>query len=557
ELAAEEVEPEEIDAEELTEELTEEIDEVEEAEDVEPLQPEEEGGELPHSEPEPVALETASDEQATSMRFPAGFEPDSVTFETLNEQAELEWLAAGEGEPDEFTVASLPSPRNPSKPDLQLVRENEEDSSSRELEPVESPDELEGTLEVLDDGEEELVESLESVDVDVDVDTDDEEELLEAEDDSPADDLEELQVDESDEEPLILNELPVARHGSTTFGAGLFGFGPGTEVRLPRLVQNGPQRSHDEPVVDHPVGESANDDDEVAELADLEPVASERPLRRAARDSRLVRIAHDRPISTDDYEIADVSEVLGRLHISKSILVEEDGVFQIDRTAYQAPIAAKDQSVNTLIREVTGGAIDGDTPGVEELFGGSADDELSEFASVGQSRDDSEDQVGISVFRFTDQGFDYDGFLRGYKRNDSGLLKSMVSFTRYWNARVGIVFQSRDIEHQPYAAIGIDDRCRASMVISKSSSVARNILNKGRVLFIKRPLTEVEYFKDLCSPQSLAFFERSLFLPVVLAGARAYFLLGLRGNLDSLDDAFRSVLPILQRSSSAPVGSVV
>jgi len=503
--------------------------------------------------------------------FPAGFKPGSVTFETLNEHAELEWLAANESDVDETGYQASSAVVGPKPPHLKLVSVDEDASSQDEPSTADtegtsgSPDSVDEVeeLEMLGADEDELqpveAEALEgrgSFDVSESRADDEEAEwLLEPEDASDADLLEELQSEESDEEPRVPDELPVATHASTTFGAGLFGFGRGTEVRLPRRLQ--PVRVTSENDQEQERGETGRELDQegepVAELANLEPVASAR-TGRARGESGVVRISHDRAISTADYEIADIGDILGRLHISKSILLEEDGVFQIDRSAYQAPVATTDQDVHSLIRDVTGGQDAEHTPGVEELFGGPAEDELSEFASPAGPRGDSEERIGISVFRFTDQGFDYDGFLRGYKRNDSGLLKSMVSFTRYWNARVGIIFQPRENEHEPYAAIGIDDRCRSSMVISKSSSVARNTLNQGRVLFIKRPLTEVEYFKDMCSPQSLAFFERSLFLPMVLAGQRVYFLLGLRGAVDSLDDAFRTVLPIL-RSSTSVVGS--
>jgi hypothetical protein len=64
---------------------------------------------------------------------------------------------------------------------------------------------------------------------------------------------------------------------------------------------------------------------------------------------------------------------------------------------------------------------------------------------------------------------------------------------------------------------------------------------------VNRSLSSVEYFHDLCDFEHLTLFERSLFVPLVFRGARAYALLGLPRAVESLDAAFRRVIPLLEQ----------
>lgn len=608
---AEEIE--EIDDVDAVDEI-EETDAVDEIEEVDKVSPAEMGelGEI--EEDEAIAeLDSAEvlgldDEEEAAVEAPGSTDsahaseapPDfgDVSFDTLDERAELEWLASG-SVPEFAPSAAQPPPsahisppaeensetRTKGSDDVELAEAADADleevaelepAEDEELEPVDGealPDadvepadgedadlvELETDVEDLESGEDEIDADLVELEVE-------ELEPIKSDGRSAAGEevFEELQPVQDESEPTTPEELPSQRVAATTFGAGLFGFGRGTAVALSgggwgagrhgssigEGLNEAPPEGHDDLPSQPPPDnlDVSSDTEEATEVEELDD------RDRDPHDSTgLVRISHDRSVVTPDYEIATLSELLNRLHVSRSILQEQDGVVQIDREAYGATAAGSDASVKNLVAEVTGMADVRSITGIEELFGGSEDDLFSDFGSDDEEEESPTSDAGVSVFRFNDSGFDYDSFLAGFRADDIGRLKSLVRFTRYWGARVGVVLEEGELEYKPLLSIGVEGECRDRFRISKSSEVSRNVLAKGRVLFISRPLREVEYFHDLCSVQHLSPFERTLFVPIILDGKPAYFCMGLEEKTTSLDAAFKSILPLIKQRA-VPIG---
>jgi len=221
---------------------------------------------------------------------------------------------------------------------------------------------------------------------------------------------------------------------------------------------------------------------------------------------------------------------------------------EIGREVYADVGGPRDESTRDLVDSIIGRDTSEEESGIETLFGGGSDDLLPEFS---RSERVVRKEVEVSLFRFAEQGFDYDAFLRGFHDTDSGVLKSMVRFTRLWNARVGTLLTETADGLEPGFQLGLDPQCAAALGISRSSGLYRNILSRKSILLLRQPMVNAEYFSGLCKAESLALFERSLFLPVIFRGQPGYALLGLPRSMDSIETVFRAVLPHISNRQGA------
>ena len=542
------VEVEEVDeAKEVDEaEEVDEVEEVDEAEEVDEIEEVDEAEEVDEIEEVDEAEEVDEIEEVDEA------EP-VVGLDSLDEHAELEWLARSES-------AQLPGPRFRSAGNGGADAVGDEVAAGGELgeeespqqEPRETAQESDDRAELVDletvglggsteyDELPEEVEEVEEVEAELEelegeaIDTGEPLEMLEA--------AEAEEPIEAEEEAVVAESLSAAVGATTTFGGALFAFGRGTmgSAAPPRV----------ETLAGDELSRAERDSEAAGRHAEQQGERS-RPAAQTPNDGAetagLIRFTSAREGSTADYEIATIGDVLNRLHVDKGVLLERDGVVEIEREAYGDRPLTKDEELRDLVDSVTNPETDDVRSGIEQLFGDGVDDLLPGARSIGDAEPQEARSAGESVFRFVEQGVDYDAFLRGYQSNDGGVLKSLVRFTRLWGARVGVVFLEDEDGLVPSYQLGLHARCAEAMKITRSSGLYRNVLAKRYALFVRRPLVTVEYFEGLCEPEQLAVLERSLFLPLVFRKERAYVLLGLPRSVDSLDAAFRNVTPHLGR----------
>ena len=398
---------------------------------------------------------------------------------------------------------------------------------------------------------------------------DDEEpaELVSAVEDEDIEPIEELATEEDAVDELedgsdeALDELEAAEPDhvvatkayASTFATGLFSFGRGTVVRPPVAA---PPRGPAAVEPARPTPGFAPRRGGVPQAPPDRGVAAALPEGRMSSrpPDEFLRFADIRVGTTQDYEIAPLSDVLERLHVDQSILVEDEGVVRIDRNAYGEPTAEPDEAMRALVDDVVRESEDEPLSGIEQLFGFQSEDLLAgirpaDAPASGMSAE-RRDSRPSSVIRFVEQGFDYDGLMRGFDATDGGIVKSLVVFTRYWRARAGVLYVEEERELVPQYGLGFDPACQETMTISTSSSLFQNVLSRRLVMLVRRPLSEVEYFHDLCGGEPLRVFTTSLFLPMRFRRKPAYALLALPDAADSLEDAFKPLLRRLTRGSS-------
>jgi hypothetical protein len=246
-------------------------------------------------------------------------------------------------------------------------------------------------------------------------------------------------------------------------------------------------------------------------------------------------------------EVATIAEIMEALRESSDIISDEGGLFQINTTAYEDSERGEDEGIRDLVESVTGEtpggqgeSDDAGQQGIEDLLGvGSFDlfdddflnDEVRSDVSGQAEASDASERRAIVLTR---NGFDYDIFLRRYRSNESGIIKSLVEYTRLWGARVGCILAEEAQGLTPVHYLGFDDRCMSSFVLGTETGPFYDLFQQRRLVLVKRSLAEVEYFGRLCPANQLSTVERALFLPAVFKRKPAYLLLGVRPSVTDL-----------------------
>ncbi len=513
-----------LEAEEVSE--VEEIEEVPEAEDLEEIlemEEVEEPGE-PEEPLEPVeAIDALSEIDAFEAEF-AGIEE--------------EWESGGPEDVEE-SFASVG--------DHKGVLERVEGIEDLGVLPVESGiEESEGSgedaeafLEPLDEAvetePEETVGSLEEID----------EPELEEEEEEEEEEFEELT---EEEESAGEGELmPTASGGGFLFGSSLFGFSPPSGEVESSLQDEGIEELS---VADHDFSEDVEEMEEVEaapveadEVKKLTPSTRERvapvSLPRGTIDLQSLDL-----VTSPHVDVMSLKELVLSHGTQEKVIRDENGFYQIDSSAYLQQEEAKPGEMRRLVESVTGKEEEEESgSGIDELLSSRVGLDLFPISDTGGHQDSPDDTVSEeggyqSRMLLTEQGLAYDRFLAGYKRNDSGIFKSLVTFTRIVKARAASIFLKKETACVPAYTLGIDDACAAELRIPVDSFLYREILGKQKAILFRHPLHHYAGFHGVCSDSLFSYIGRVVICPIRFRGEEAYLFLSAREGIESLESFF-------------------
>ncbi len=519
---SEEADSEELDEIEALEEAGEEVEEIEEIEEVAEV-PESEAlkevGE-PADELEPLeSIEALSEIDAFDREF-AGIQeewevggPEDVedSFASVGDHKGV--LERIEGIEDLGTLSEEPS--------TMAAGSDEEEASL--LEPLE---------EAVAEEVPESLEALESVG-ELEPEEDEFEELVE------------------DEESVGEGELIPTNHGgSSLFASDLFGFSP-------------PGPIVDDTIGDEEVEElSAADfeaDEEVEEIEEVPevPIAEaqeieELPSRASKRQpeppaSGTIRLESLDLESSPDVDVVSLRELVSSRKEPGEVIRDENGFFQIDSAAYYQAYDAASGEMKRLVESVTRGVEDeGGGSGIDELVSSRVGLDLFPISDASEDREESSDPSrGDDSYEsrvlLTESGIDYDRFLSGYKRTESGVFKSLVTFTRIAKARAASIFVKKETACVPAYTLGIDDACSEAIRIPVDSFLYRQVLGKQKAILFKHPLQHFADFSGVCSDSLFSYIGRVVICPIRFRGEEAYLFLSAREGIDSVQAFFDSI----------------
>jgi len=250
----------------------------------------------------------------------------------------------------------------------------------------------------------------------------------------------------------------------------------------------------------------------------------------------------------EEFEAAPITSLLSVTQRKYEIVESQTGVPRIRVAGAQddegersdARAAADTVPAADLISEDPDSSI----VGVESLFGAAVgefeDIGSPEPAQVSETRARHKAQQRSKRIVISDNGIDYDRFLLGYRRNEGGILKSLIEFSRVWNARAAGIFVDTDGGYRLEHAIGIDNEQGSGGVITDAGGIVARLRQGRRALLVKRPIEEYPELVSALGGGSLPFQGRFAFLPIEYRGRPAYFFIGLGTQVDTLYELVRS-----------------
>ncbi|MCA1755240.1 MAG: hypothetical protein LC641_11195, partial [Spirochaeta sp.] len=224
----------------------------------------------------------------------------------------------------------------------------------------------------------------------------------------------------------------------------------------------------------------------------------------------------------------------------------EDGVPRIDVAMYESKFKTEpeiqelvDSIINSTAEDDSASASDGDgLAGIESLFDGrDLGLDLLEGArsEPKESRDNSAgsgSKKRASVL-INENGVIYDLHAAGFRNSDSGMVKSLIEFTRIWRAQFGALLLPYEDELHIQHSLGIPGEDTEAFVIPESSEFRTKVINQRLVALLRGPLGE---HRRLIGFSGEATFStgQSLFLPIKFRALSGYALLGLRHESPSI-----------------------
>ncbi len=304
----------------------------------------------------------------------------------------------------------------------------------------------------------------------------------------------------------------------------------------------GQQQSHEEngdaawPAGEHVTGaDTAAEELQPPEPEESESVNPEKTGGEALSEAEL----------TDEYEAAPVTSLVSVTQGRYEIVESRSGVPQIrvvkdddqpSESSAESPIAPEEPLYPD------DGFDSNKVAGVESLFGAA----LGEFEDLGQRDSSNVPQIRRSQAAqqrskrivFGENGVDYDRFLEGYKRGEGGVLKSLMEFSRIWNARVAAILVEAEGGYRLEYAIGIEfeNPDPTGQIIPHDSRISQLLRRGRRAVLVKKPFEEYPELVQVFGRDSVSFRGRFAFLPIQFKERPAYFFLGLRTPVESLQE---------------------
>ena len=263
--------------------------------------------------------------------------------------------------------------------------------------------------------------------------------------------------------------------------------------------------------------------------------------------------AESAEVEIPEIDDCDILSMRGFLSIVKAAgarvavrVEDEDGVPRIDLAMYESEVDTE-PDIQELVDSIVDSSHRPDSrvhdedslvAGIDSLFDiKDLGFDLTEGVRTDEKGSHSYPTAGSSKKRsallINEDGVLYDLHAAGYRNSDSGMVKSLIAFTRIWRAQFGLLLLPYDDGFHVQHSLGIPGEDTGLFVIPKSSDFAEKVMNRRLVALLRGPLGE---HKRLIGFSGEAAFStgQTLFLPIKFRALSGYALLGLRYDTSSI-----------------------
>lgn len=142
------------------------------------------------------------------------------------------------------------------------------------------------------------------------------------------------------------------------------------------------------------------------------------------------------------------------------------------------------------------------------------------------SADDFEFDDEIAVLAWSDDGLDYDRYLRGFKKGVTGIYKSLMGLSKQFHAVCGVMMASSSKGIETEYAVGLDDESAATLSAAAGEEAWEQWFSKRRIVFV--PDLASSLYAEKTRHVEYRHVKSALFIPVVYNGSQSYVFLGFK-----------------------------
>ena len=124
---------------------------------------------------------------------------------------------------------------------------------------------------------------------------------------------------------------------------------------------------------------------------------------------------------------------------------------------------------------------------------------------------------------WSEEGLDYDRYLKGFKKGATGVYKSLMTLSKDYNAICGVLLAGSRKGLETDYAVGLDDDSATYLSVAKNEAVWDTWFNERKVIYV--PQLSNSLYAEKTSHNEFRFIKAALFMPALYHGSHAYIFL--------------------------------
>ena len=254
-------------------------------------------------------------------------------------------------------------------------------------------------------------------------------------------------------------------------------------------------------------------------------------------------------LKNDVIEVYTIGQIKRLSETDSESVQFDDGVYRITEDAVEDASAGggQDRDFTSLVESVVS-AGKSESIGIESILSSSEGDANlpADLFSGGIIEDyfqdglHSRDRSGAS--KILDEGIDFDTFLRNVSSGLSSDLKSVMKFSRPFQALSAAVLGAEEGGLVVRDSIGFEESIIGRLCFRSTSAVYKAFFENRCLLYVKERATGIEDLDTAFKSANVRYFAGSIYLPIVLRSMPAYIFLGIRSRIDDVFNSLKVAL---------------
>ena len=127
---------------------------------------------------------------------------------------------------------------------------------------------------------------------------------------------------------------------------------------------------------------------------------------------------------------------------------------------------------------------------------------------------------------WSDDGLDYDEFLSGFKKNTTGIYKSLMKISKQYNAICAVLLSGSDNGLESEYSVGLDGDSAACLSVDMDEQAWVEWFSNRQIVFV--PNLKSSLYSGKIQRSDYRYIQSGLFIPALFQGSHSYIFLGFK-----------------------------